>query len=96
MNVGQIAAASVFFRQHNRHHTIDDGAPIWVLDIWLFIQIDITLNNRDECTRPGYPFFAVRDTGCVTDDDNSFAPSILHAMWLWGATCAETPRVVAL
>jgi hypothetical protein len=38
--VGQVFVASVFFRQHDRQHTGDDGLSVWVLDIWLLIQID--------------------------------------------------------
>jgi hypothetical protein len=39
--VGPVFVASVFFSQHDRQHTIDDGLSIWILDIRFLIQIDL-------------------------------------------------------
>jgi hypothetical protein len=33
--------ASVLFREHDRNHPADNGCSIWIVDIWLFIQIDL-------------------------------------------------------
>ena len=38
---GRALCASIFFRQHDRQHTGDDGFSIWTLDFWLLIQIDL-------------------------------------------------------
>jgi hypothetical protein len=40
-SVCALPTCSIFFRQHDRQHSRDDELSIWVLDIWLVIQIDL-------------------------------------------------------
>jgi hypothetical protein len=49
-----VVVASVFFRQHDRHHAVDDGLCILLLDIWLFIQIDLEEESADSDPTPTY------------------------------------------
>ncbi len=38
---GSSSLLSVFFCQHDRQHPVDERLSVCVLDIWLFIQIDL-------------------------------------------------------
>ena len=62
---GRLSCASVLFRQHDRQHTIDDGLSVWVLDIWLLIQIDLPIALNTQTLK--FTWFPLSLNRAITD-----------------------------
>lgn len=65
LNVGQVFVASVFFRQHDRQHTGDDGLSVWVLDIWLLIQVNLPIALNTQTLK--FTWFPLSLNRAITD-----------------------------